>query len=315
MKRSLLFLSLLSAFPSYAEQFPNNECALIVASRQTMDEVKDYINENISDRRYLRIYKASNGWNAISIGMLKPNEVEPVMTKWKESGKIPQDSFCANGVKLNEEIDLSGNIITDNSFAKVTKKDFYYIENNKLTKADLKDYSKGQLRLLRNYFFAKKGYAFKEGSDLDIFFKQFSWYSPKEILSTDIYDNQLKEQEKNNISLLWAVEKGEDLDKVHKSKDNQPKNQVEMEIAKVEKYCLTANRYIKNNLYSSNFNIPKFTQNDEKCRKGSRKLVLENDGIGILYRAKMERLIKLMEENNEYHDKLCSLPNYRCTKF
>ncbi len=98
----------------------------------------------------------------------------------------------------------------------VTKKDLFYIENNKLTKADLKDYSKGQLRLLRNHFFAKKGYAFKEGSDLDIFFKKFSWYSPKEILSTDIYENQLTEQEKNNISLLWAVEKGESVEQVSK---------------------------------------------------------------------------------------------------
>lgn len=91
---------------SHAERFPNNECALIVASRQTMDEVRNYISENISDRRYLKVYKASNGWNAISIGMLQPDEVTPVMTKWKTVGRIPQDSFCATGVKFIEEVSL-----------------------------------------------------------------------------------------------------------------------------------------------------------------------------------------------------------------
>ncbi|MBR0572921.1 MULTISPECIES: WG repeat-containing protein [Pasteurellaceae] len=101
----------------------------------------------------------------------------------------------------------------------VTKKDFFYIENNKLTKADLKDYSKGQLRLLRNYFFAKKGFTFKEGSDLDTFFKQFSWYSPTEVTSTDIYENQLTEQEKNNVSLILAMEKGESAEQVSENKE------------------------------------------------------------------------------------------------
>ncbi|MDP8078951.1 WG repeat-containing protein [Phocoenobacter skyensis] len=118
----------------------------------------------------------------------------------------------------------------------VTQKDFYYIANNKLTEADLKDYSKGQLRLLRNYFFAKKGFTFKEGSDLDTFFKTFSWYSPKEITSTDIYENQLTEQEKNNVSLILAMEKGESVEQVVENKE-QPKSSetnTVKEVVKVE---------------------------------------------------------------------------------
>ncbi|MBS9783276.1 MAG: WG repeat-containing protein [Pasteurella sp.] len=242
MKRSLLFLSLLSAFPSYAEQFPNNECAVIVASRQTVDEVKDYINENVQDKSKVKVYKSSNGWNAITVAMLKPDEVEPVITEWKASGKIPQDSFCSRGQNLNEEVVLNDKPTTSQPVAKVTKKDFYYIANNKLTKADLKDYSKGQLRLLRNYFFAKKGFTFKEGSDLDTFFKTFSWYSPKEVTSTDIYDNQLSEQEKNNVSLILAVEKGEDLDQVS---DNKEKSNIQNTETKTPKSTVTVNEESK----------------------------------------------------------------------
>ncbi|MDP8185203.1 WG repeat-containing protein [Phocoenobacter skyensis] len=124
----------------------------------------------------------------------------------------------------------------------VTKKDFFYIENNKLTKADLKDYSKGQLRLLRNYFFAKKGFTFKEGSDLDTFFKTFSWYSPKEITSTDIYENQLTEQEKNNVSLILAMEKGESAEQVS---ENKEKSNIQNTETKTPKSTVTVNEESK----------------------------------------------------------------------
>lgn len=102
--QSLLAVTLFT-LPAKAIDLPNGECPLIVASRITIAEVHDYINVNISDRRNLKVYKAQNGWYAISIGELKPNEVEPVIRRWKNSGKIPQDSFCAAPDRLVYEVD------------------------------------------------------------------------------------------------------------------------------------------------------------------------------------------------------------------
>ncbi|PIE44833.1 MAG: hypothetical protein CSA45_05240 [Gammaproteobacteria bacterium] len=93
----------------------------------------------------------------------------------------------------------------------VTEKDFYRVDNNRLTPADLSQYGKEQLRLLRNYFFAKKGLAFKKDSDLDKFFKRFAWYAPTDIEADHIYDDLLSEQEKDNIQLILSLEGGNDV--------------------------------------------------------------------------------------------------------
>lgn len=87
-----------------AEAIPAGTCALIVASRKTIPEVRDYIEENISDRRYLTVFRAQNGWYAISIGTLEPEKEEAVMDKWKNIGKIPDDSFCTDGKKMLETV-------------------------------------------------------------------------------------------------------------------------------------------------------------------------------------------------------------------
>lgn len=101
---------------AFAENLvPNGECALVVASRETMSEVRSYVR-SISDQRYLQIYKSSNGWYAISIGTLKSHEVDPVMRRWRASGKIPQDSLCSSGRGYIAEISLSsGQAIRTNS--------------------------------------------------------------------------------------------------------------------------------------------------------------------------------------------------------
>lgn len=107
MKKLLICLSIsLVAFQSYAIDFNYGECTIVVASRQTIREVKSYINENISDKRFLKVYKSENGWYAITIGELKKGEIEPILSKWKASGKIPQDSFCTRGTKFVQEVNL-----------------------------------------------------------------------------------------------------------------------------------------------------------------------------------------------------------------
>ena len=43
------------------------------------------------------IYKAQNGYYAVSVGTLRPSEVSSVMNKWKANGRIPSDSRCSKG--------------------------------------------------------------------------------------------------------------------------------------------------------------------------------------------------------------------------
>jgi hypothetical protein len=85
---------------------PSDQCALIVASRSTKSEVKDYINNEIKNTKYVTIYKANNGWYAIALGFLKDSEKDSIISKWKRSAKIPHDSFCAKSYKFKEEIHI-----------------------------------------------------------------------------------------------------------------------------------------------------------------------------------------------------------------
>lgn len=100
---------------AYAQSLlPRGECALIVASRSTISQARAY-TKGISDKRHLQIFKSSNGWYAISIGTLKPSEVEPVMARWKASGKIPKDSLCSSGKRYVAEMSLSAGASVNNS--------------------------------------------------------------------------------------------------------------------------------------------------------------------------------------------------------
>ncbi len=100
-----------SAAPNYfskevSEHITGDSCALVVAARPTVSEARNYAASQIADKRFLTGYRSKNGWVAISIGTLKPHEREPVMTKWKASGRIPEDSYCATGSAFVEAIDL-----------------------------------------------------------------------------------------------------------------------------------------------------------------------------------------------------------------
>ena len=92
--------------PSVAEYIRGDECVLVVASRPNVAEARRYVFDNISDRRYLKAFKSKNGWIAITIGKLKPHEVDPTLARWKKSGKSPQDSYCSTGKKYTGGVDI-----------------------------------------------------------------------------------------------------------------------------------------------------------------------------------------------------------------
>lgn len=97
--------------PQYVEVvIPKDKCVLIVASRKNMRDVKDYIDENITNTRYLNIYRSSNGWYAVSIGFLDKTQKKSTLKSWKRVGKIPHDSLCSNGSRYLYEVSPNGTI-------------------------------------------------------------------------------------------------------------------------------------------------------------------------------------------------------------
>lgn len=213
MKKYLLLPLIVSQ--AMAFEFPNNECAVIIASRETIPEINQYIAEHQLNKNRLRIFKSQNGWYAISTGMVSRNTADKQIAKAKARGQIPDDSFCSSGQKLVSEYYLTNNTPVKNIVnTKVNQRIFNHINANRLDSRYLSQFSKQDLRLLRNYYFAKNGFTFKTGSDLDTFFKKFNWYKPRDLESAYIHEVILSEWEKDNIALILATERGESVETV-----------------------------------------------------------------------------------------------------
>ncbi|MEQ8365049.1 MAG: YARHG domain-containing protein [Cyclobacteriaceae bacterium] len=71
-----------------------------------------------------------------------------------------------------------------------------------LNPANLKTLSSQELKLMRNELFARYGYIFKEGGEMEEHFRKRSWYEPQH---TNV-DNFLTELEKENIKLIQTEE-------------------------------------------------------------------------------------------------------------
>jgi hypothetical protein len=106
LKKVLLYISLTGILMANVD-IPNNQCAIIISSSKYLYEIKDYINNNIDDQTYLNVYQSNNGRYAISIGFLKDYQVKNIMKRWKRSGKIPSDSFCAKSYKFTRELNVN----------------------------------------------------------------------------------------------------------------------------------------------------------------------------------------------------------------
>lgn len=76
-----------------------------------------------------------------------------------------------------------------------------WLSTREVTYADISGMSKADLRIMRNYMFAKHGYRFKS-PDLQQYFAQYPWYTP-------VSDNVIYEMnsfEKNNIEYIKRFE-------------------------------------------------------------------------------------------------------------
>ena len=77
----------------------------------------------------------------------------------------------------------------------------YILDDYELGLSHLVGFSKEELRILRNYIYAKYNYSFSS-ADLLNFFSKFKWYSAKE----NNVDNKLTETDRKNIQLIQEIE-------------------------------------------------------------------------------------------------------------
>lgn len=80
--------------------------------------------------------------------------------------------------------------------------EYYFVTQRLVTDSDLSTKSKDDLRIMRNYIFARHGYIFKS-PDLREYFSKFSWYTPK---YSDV-NSLLTPLEQSNIKAIQNYEK------------------------------------------------------------------------------------------------------------
>lgn len=89
----------------------------------------------------------------------------------------------------------------DNNAIDESEYKYEYLREREMTYADVEGKSAEELRLMRNYIFARRGYIF-ESDDLKEYFEQFSWYVP---LYYDVTP-RLSDIEKYNVNFIKEYE-------------------------------------------------------------------------------------------------------------
>lgn len=89
-----------------AKVIPVGLCALIVSAHEQEWKARAWVLKNVEDRRNVRAFRSPNGWISVSVGNLRPDDVDRVVADWKASGRIPRDSYCTTGTKFTSVVDL-----------------------------------------------------------------------------------------------------------------------------------------------------------------------------------------------------------------
>lgn len=117
-----------------------------------------------------------------------------------------------NFIKKTETINYDTSVNNENSYydnnaIDESEYEYEYLREREMTYDDVKDKSAEELRLMRNYIFARRGYIF-ESEDLKEYFEQFSWYVP---LYYDVTP-RLSDIEKYNVNFIKKYETNYDQD-------------------------------------------------------------------------------------------------------
>ena len=97
LARQLCAFALTLACPTaaLAEFVRPGDCAIIVASRQSVTDAFSYIRDNAIDAA--AIYASSNGWYAISVGTIPNTGSGDFVASLAGRAAIPPDSYCSTG--------------------------------------------------------------------------------------------------------------------------------------------------------------------------------------------------------------------------
>lgn len=76
--------------------FPHGQCAIVVASRQTIDDARAWIFANRWEDE-ATIYASRNGWFAITVAIVGTDVAPTVLERGKSTGVLPRDAYCSAG--------------------------------------------------------------------------------------------------------------------------------------------------------------------------------------------------------------------------
>lgn len=145
--------------------------------------------------------KKSNAWIFIVLAVV-------LVAGLGVGGYFIYQNFIKKTETINYDTSMNNeNSYYDNNAIDESEYEYEYLREREMTYADVEGKSAEELRLMRNYIFARRGYIF-ESEDLKEYFEQFSWYVP---LYYDVTP-RLSDIEKYNVNFIkeWETNFGPD---------------------------------------------------------------------------------------------------------
>lgn len=139
--------------------------------------------------------KKSNAWIFIVLAVV-------LVAGLGVGGFFIYQNFTKKTETINYDTSVNNeNSYYDNNAINESEYKYEYLREREMTYADVEGKSAEELRLMRNYIFARRGYIF-ESEDLKEYFEQFSWYVP---LYYDVTP-RLSDIEKYNVNFIKEYE-------------------------------------------------------------------------------------------------------------
>lgn len=145
--------------------------------------------------------KKSNAWIFIMLAVV-------LVAGLGVGGFFIYQNFTKKTETINyDTLQNNENSYYDNNAIDESEYEYEYLREREMTYDDVEGKSAEELRLMRNYIFARRGYIF-ESEDLKEYFEQFSWYVP---LYYDVTP-RLSDIEKYNVNFIkeWETYFGPD---------------------------------------------------------------------------------------------------------
>lgn len=111
----------------------------------------------------------------------------------EDSTEMPNTSFDEEDATTDSADETTDGEMDDDSM-------YDMLCNRELTINDVYDKSADELRIMRNYIYARHGYIF-ESPDLQEYFSQFDWYTPYEPDMNAVYSS-MTETERHNVDFI-----------------------------------------------------------------------------------------------------------------